>query len=1108
MASLSIDKFKEVEEIPHILLRPDIYIGSTQQIPRNVLCFNSNTSKLETRNVTHPAAQEQLFKEVLGNAADNVQRSRDLKIDPKVIEVTMNETTISVKNYGVHIPIEISPQSGKYIPEMIFGSLRTGTNFDDTEKRITIGKNGVGAKITNIFSKQFDIECADPKKHLLYKQRWINNMNRLPSEIIQYQGIGYTQITYLLEFSRFGLDKYNEEAVDIYKAHCVTISYTCNIPVFFNGVKIHITSLAQYASCLVDMNHYIEYTSKDKTQDICIVDTPNSGGIVSFINGMSVSGGGVHIDQIYKILRESVAKIHEKQLKDSGVTLTKRELETHVFICCSLVVDKPTFTTQSKEVFTGPMSKIEFPDKLLNKLKDWVLIEKIYEHIMLKQVLKLKSTDGKKSKRTDVGKLRDANITTSGGDTKQTVLIITEGDSAASYAEWFISKVPNNVGKDYFGILPLRGKVLNSINAEFTKLVANKELLNIKKSLGLQDNSDYSNSDVYAKLRYGTLLCMTDSDNDGKHILGLVLLFFLSRFSSLINIGFFKFLRTPIIITKKSGIVNRFYTTKSYLQWATQLGDETKKWHHDYFKGLGSFPEKIMKTEYENKRIVTFQIDEKAGEKVSMAFNELHADERKKWLIEFVEDQLLTIETLSEIPISLFIDQELIYYTIENAIRSIPNAIDGLKDSQRKALWAGYKKIKRGKSDDKYKVSQLGNYIAETTLYKHGENSMGDTIHKMTAEFVGANNLPYFQSEAMTGTRYLGGKDAANPRYTFISKIWWHELIYREEDNCIEERIEDEGSLQECKNFFPVLPMHVINGVNGVGTGFSSTIPAHNPYDIAHWYQCRLLYDIENNAIQLPIIKPWYKDFTGEIVATNNNTFITYGTLTQDEKKPKNFIISELPIGMWTSKYENFLKILQENDAFKNFKSYCTPTTIKFVLEDVKNPETIKKRLKLTTNLSYKNMTVIYFTEDGRVHPVIYKNIQNLLEDFYRIRLGYYDKRRKRFIEILEEEIKRISERARFILTVLEGKLEFRKRKEADVHADMIKMGFDTNLLDSVKSREFVHEKIDELNAKIVQKKTEKEKLERLSPQKIWYNEIEEFLNAYYKHTGYVKPTH
>lgn len=1107
MASLAVDKFVELAEIPHILARPDILVGSAERVPRETLCFNSTTSKLENKNVLHAAAQEQMFKEVLGNAADNVQRSRDMNIDPKVIEVTMTENMIRVKNYGVHIPIEISPQTGKYIPEMIFGSLRTGTNFDDNEKRITIGKNGVGAKATNIFSKQFDIECADPKKKQLYKQSWINNMNALPHTITNYvSDIGFTQVTYILDFQRFGINSYDEEAYGIYMAHCVNTSYTCKIPVYFNDNLIDIKTLAQYASCHIDITNHIEYISKDKTQEICIVDAPNAGGFVSFINGMITRGGGIHIKQMYEILRENTAKILDKQLKESGMAITKRELETHVFICCSFVIDKPTFTNQSKDTFNGPMTKIEIPDKTLNKLKDWKLIEQIYEQIMLKQALKLKSTDGKKSKRTNVKKLRDANITTSGGDTSQTVLILTEGDSATSYAEFFISQVPNNIGKDYFGILPLRGKLLNSINADFSKLIANAELKSIKVALGLQDNTDYSNPDARSKLRYGTLLCMTDSDNDGKHILGLILLFFLSRFDSLVNTGFFKFLRTPIVMTTNHGTSNRFYTMKSYLQWAATIGENVKNWKHNYFKGLGSFSEQKMKDEYTYRRAVTFQIDDQAGEKVKMAFDKLLADDRKQWLINFVEDQLLTIETFEEIPISLFIDQELIYYTIENAIRSIPNAIDGLKDSQRKCIWGGYKELK---SDDEYKVSLLASHIAKVTAYKHGEKSLGETIHNMTANYVGSNNLEYFRSESMTGTRIAGGKDAGSPRYTFVAPIWWHKFIFRPEDKCIEERIEDEGHLQECKNFFPVLPMHVINGVNGVGTGFSSTIPAHSPCDIGFWFQCRLQYDITKNTnIQLPIIKPWYNKFTGQIAAENSNTFVTYGTLVQDDANPNNFTITELPIGMWTNKYENFLKLLQENEAFKNFKSYCTPHTIKFILEGVKNPETIEKRLKLTTNLSYKNMTVLHFTQDGRVQPIIYKNIQELLEDFYRLRLFYYQKRRQQVIKDITDEIFTISERARFILTVLEGKLEFRKRKESDVHKDMINMNFDPHLLDLVKSREFVHEKIQELNLKIEKKKIERDQLTAQSEQQIWYAEIEEFLVEYCKRTGYPRTTY
>ena len=1114
MAALSADKYLMLGEVEQILLRPDTLLGSIERMPRMSLCFDQADQTLKMKNVMHPTGQEHLFKEVLGNAADNVSRSREMKIDPGRIEIVHTDQIIAVKNYGTHIPVEVNKQTGMYVPEMIFGHMRTGTNYNDNEVRNTIGRNGVGVKVCNIFSQMFVVECADPINGILYTQVWENHMNARPPTMEKYSGIGYTKVTYLLDFPRFGLPNFDLESQEIYMALAIGIAYTCKIPVIYNDREFNIKKNSEYASYFFELTKgkYFEYISPDKTQEICVVDTPHKGSCYSFVNGIPTKDGGVHVEVLYKLLKDHVTTFMEKSLK--GITLTKRDLDSHISIFASFVLDKPKFSTQSKDCLTSPTPKLEIPERLLSGIKNWDLIQRLHEQITIKQGIKLKATDGKRSGRSDIPNAVDANFAVSGGaNAADAILILIEGDSAKNYAVSFYSQVPDQKGRDYFGVLPLHGKLINSINANFLKLVANVDLNNIKQMLGLKDNTDYSEQQNFSKLKYGNLLCMMDSDVDGKHILGLVLLFFLSRFWKLVDLGFFKFLRTPIKMTAGHGVTHRFYTEKSYVQWAKQVGD-LRGWTHSYFKGLGSYSKDQMPNEFANQKVVTFRVDEAAGENMSLAFHKLEVSKRKEWLINYVEDNMLQMETITDLPISLYVKSELIEYTIENVNRAIPNAIDGLKDAQRKTLFAGIKYLGKNKAGKtRFKVAPMASYVSTKTCYKHGEVSLSETIHNMAQDFVGANNMPYFNPEAMLGTRNEGGKDASDPRYTYVSNVWWHDYIYRKEDLCIQERIEDEGALQECKTFFPILPMHVINGIIGVGTAFSTNIPAHNPMDIAFWFGCRLQQDllkhqiyssggIANGGVQgisLPALKPWYRGFLGEI-RREENGFTTHGIIAAG---PKNsLVITELPVGMWTVKYEAFLGTLEKDGIIGRYKSYSTEDKVKFILEDPKVALN-EKKLKLIMNLSYRNMTVLYYTSTGRVQPKIYTDIHKLLEDFYTIRLANYQRRKDALIRDIDEDIQAMDERRRFISAVaVERILEIRNRDEAELYASMASLNLGTHLLDIVKTRELTRQKVIDLENKIIQKKQEKIDLQNTAPQIMWYKEIEEFVGKYCKHYG------
>jgi len=1099
------DDYQQLSDVEHVLLRTDMYLGPIERRMRQANSLNVSENKIIQKQVLQSEAQEQTFKEIIGNAADNVLRSRKAGIDPKQIEIIMNDQWVIVKNYGEHIPIKRNQQTGKWNPDLIFGNMRAGSNFNDNEERMYIGKNGIGAKATNIFSSTFMVECADPDQHLFYRQLWQSNMTqRGEPEITQLppNTPGYTQISYSLDFKRFGVEGFDEESAEIYGAHAAALSYVCQLPVIFNGQTFQVKTLVDYAKMFFPINKSSAITYKDPqgSYDLCLVDTPNVGIHLSFVNGMITERGGVHVDAAYRVIVKAIVDYMDKAVK--GIRLTKREIETHVSVFISCRLNQPEFDSQTKQYLKKPEPKIVLPEKVIAGVKKWQLIQILYNEIERKQVNKLNRMGGGRKKKGNWGKAEPANLAGTKRSNEATY-ILTEGDSADSYRLRFISQIPDGRGRDYYGSQPLRGKLPNTLNADFLSIIENNEIKAIINNLGLKVDLDYRIPENYRKLNYGRVLIMPDPDTDGKHILGLVLLFFMARYSSLVEIGYICFLRIPTVRVTINGQKTVFYTMSSYKRHLATLPANANVGHPEYFKGLGTSEDHHIKEDFANPRIVTFKMDEKAIERTLLAFHKLQADNRKQWVANFVNQQFLEFEQYSELPISTFIDYELIDYSIENIIRSIPEAIDGMKESQRKALFAIFDELKTKSS--KIKVAQAASHAAKITNYKHGENSLADAIVTMTQDFPGSNNLPFFQRKGQFGTRNKGGKDSAHPRYISIALPWWIRLIYRKDDKRLETRIVDEGEAQECENFFPVLPMHLINGVVGIGTAYSTNIPSHNPLDIAFWYQCRLLKDLENMKLEsdrrqfdLPLIRPWYRGFGGEIKLRPDG-FTTEGRMNVNGDG--SILVDELPVGMWTNDYREFLNELIELGTISDYDDHSTDEKVSFLIHKYTDGAPTMKKLRLISNRSYKNMTVLYRTEHRGIQPKIYSNVADLMEDFYNLRLKKYQHRKDLMISEIIEEIKELSEKARYIHAVaVDQTLEVRNRPEADILQEMEAMQLNSKWLDQVKTRELNKDRIPQLLQKIEQRTAEKTRLEQLIPEQIWYEEITEFITKYCQH--------
>ena len=306
-----------------------------------------------------------------------------------------------------------------------------------------------------------------------------------------------------------------------------------------------------------------------------------------------------------------------------------------------------------------------------------------------------------------------------------------------------------------------------------------------------------------------------------------------------------------------------------------------------------------------------------------MAFNKKRADDRKKWLGDYNRDDVLDTDK-KQIPFTDFINKELIHFSKYDCERSIPNGIDGLKISQRKTLFAAFKrKLKR-----EVKVAQFSGYISEHSCYHHGETSLQKTIVGMAQDFMGSNNINLFLPNGQFGTRMAGGKDSASERYIFTQLNPLTRYIFPEDDLPILNYLQDDGTSVEPEYYAPIIPLILVNGTKGIGTGFSTDIPCYNPRQIVAYIKAKLA-----NKTSLPDIDPFYRGFKGTICKVSPTKYIYKGVYKVIDGH--RVLITELPIGIWTDDYKQYLEnmIDKKNSLLKDFDDMSTDKEVNITLK-------------------------------------------------------------------------------------------------------------------------------------------------------------------------------
>ncbi|KYQ90029.1 DNA topoisomerase II [Tieghemostelium lacteum] len=1075
--------YQKKELLDQILLRPDTYIGSIEMQDEELWVWGG--SKMEKRKISFVPGIYKIFDEILVNAADNKQKDakgcvmKYIKVD---IDATAGSVTISNDGHG--IPVVKHKEHKIYVPELIFGNLLTSSNYDDSEERLTGGRNGFGAKLANIFSNKFIVEVGDSENGKLFKQTFTKNMKQKEDPVITSysKSTNYTTITFFPELKRFGMTHFDDDLMALLEKRVYDIAGTnAGLKVSYNGKNISFSSFEKYIELYIDNNdeenpikvHYEKVS--DRWEIAIALSTEGQFNQVSFVNSICTTKGGTHVTHA---LQNIISAISEKVKKASKTAdLRAQTIKNYLFVFVKSMIINPQFDSQTKESLTTKKDKLgstcEPSEKFIKKVCDpkTGIVSSIVDYVKLMDQNKfIKKFSGKKTGRPYFPKLDDANLAGSKSSADCT-LILTEGDSAKSIATAGISVV----GRDLYGAFPLKGKIENVSDLSNSKVVANEEITAIVEIMGLQYGKEYTSVDT---LRYGHLMIMTDQDHDGSHIKGLLINLIKHFWPSLLQIpGFLVEFITPIVKCFKKGQKTlSFYTLPEFLEWKEK--NPGKGWHIKYYKGLGTSKPEEGKEYFAaiDKHKIDFEWDSEAEENIDKAFNKKRADDRKKWMAEHVDGTFLEQYGTKTLKYSDFINKELVLFSIADCDRSIPSLVDGLKTSLRKILFSCFKRNLKSE----IRVAQLIGYVSEQSAYHHGEMSLNKAIVGMAQDYVGSNNINLLYPSGSFGSRYEGGEDCSSARYIHTRLQSIARAIYHPDDDHILKTVIDDGIKVEPKFYVPIIPMVLVNGGTGIGTGWSSKFLSYNPRDIIKNIKLHL------DGKEMKKLTPFTRGFTGTIENGKGDAQYVFNGVWK-KLSEYQFEITELPVGVWTQDYKEYLEELlnpgtkekrkqakaklkkttakkttkatskkkkDDNEekaaVISKYVNYSSEAIVHFIVTTVEPVDNINipKEFKLTSTGSETNMVV--FDEENNI--VKYNTTMEIMDNFLKIRMKHYDMRKEFLCEKLLEEYNRLSNKARFILAVVNKEIEINKVKKVDILKRLKEMKFDKILKNANQS--------------------------------------------------------
>ena len=1090
--------YQKKSDKQHVLDNPDTYIGSIENVETDEFNLQSEPLKMKQEKFHLIPGLYKLFDEGIVNCRDHAIRMSQKKEKDanqvSYISVEINQNTITLTNDGDGIDVAMHPEHKLWIPEMIFGHLRTSTNYDKTEKKIVGGKNGFGFKLVLIWSTWGQIETVDHRRKLKYIQTFEKNLDVIhPPKVTKCSNKPYTRVSFTPDLVRFGIENISEAMIRLFQKRTYDIAGITEktIKVKYNKQQIPIKGFEQYVDLYIgsksDTPRAFEQANERWSYAVCL--TPSDEFVqVSFVNGICTLKGGRHVEYITnQIIKKLCAIIKKKKKIDVKSSAIKEQL----MIFVNSTIENPAFESQTKDYLNTPVSKFGssavVSDKFVDKIAKMGVINTACALTEVKDNKDAKKTDGSKTKSIrGIPKLIDANFAGT-SKSKECTIIFCEGDSAKAGIVSGLSKEDRN----FIGIYPMKGKIFNVRGETSKRIYENKEIIEIKKIIGLENSKTYTLENI-SNLRYGKVIFMTDQDLDGVHIKGLGLNLFQSEWYSLSKIpNFIGFMNTPILKASKGQNCLTFYNEGEYEQW--KQAEDQKGWKVKYYKGLGTSTSKEFKEYFKDRKMVYFENDEKGDDIIDMVFNKKRANDRKTWLGNY--DRTLKLDTgKSIVSYSDFVAKEMIHFSKYDNDRSIPNIMDGKKKSLRKILFAAFKK----NLTTEIKVAQFSGYVSEHSGYHHGEASLNGAIVNMAQNYVGSNNINLFMPNGQFGTRLQGGKDSASERYIFTMLNPITRKIYLKEDDAIYDYIDDDGQIVEPIFYAPIIPMILVNGSKGIGTGFSTDIPCFNPKDLITKIKHKLGKTDENTELI-----PYYKNFTGIITKVDTHKYLCQGVY---EKPKENYIkITELPIGVWTDDYKQYIEgLIDKKKLIKDYTDMSTESkvdiTIQFYPGVINTLESkkieygcndLEKTLKLFNSINTNNMHM--FDENERLKK--FDNVDEIIDHYFKVRLDLYDKRKQHQIKQLIYEQMILENKYKYIEALLNDDIDLRKKSNQMINDMMIEKLFNKvddsfNYLIKMSMDSVSEENVEKLKKEYSEKQKQLKHLESMSINDIWFQDI------------------
>lgn len=1117
----------------HILLRPDTYVGSVEQevVPATWVMDADDAPRFTQRDIMLAPALYKIFDEILMNAADNRQNDPDM--DRLDVVIDREEGCVTIKNNGNGIPIIHHEKHGKFIPELIFGSFLSGSNFSKHKKKTTGGRNGYGAKLTNVFSTRFILETVDSRAGdhgLNFRQEWQANMTVVGKARIvkrrapkakakkkkgEEEGDGsgaaparkarkpdYTCVTFYPDWARFGMTGFTDDVVALFRRRVYDVAGTTppDMKVTLNGARVRVKNFKQYTAMFVPEGEAPPiYARLNDRWEVAVAASPNDVmEHVAFVNNIWTGKGGTHVAAVASTVTAELGKRFKKRKLKTTPHAVRRQL----WLFVNALVDNPAFNAQTKEELKTPANKMggkvptPLPKAWMDRVAKGPVADAVAAWSFNKEQAEVnKKLSGKGGRRVlrGIPKLDDA-AWAGGPKSKDCYLILTEGDSAKTLAK----AGRDVVGAEAYGIYPLRGKFLNVREEAQGRIMNNEVIQHLVKILGLQYGKEYT--DV-SELRYGHVIIMADQDHDGSHIKGLVINFFHHMWPSLLRLRgangpFLYQLITPVVKVWPKGKTvadaRTFFTMNEYEAWKGEVGPAgARRFEFKYYKGLGTSTSAEARVYFSNleSHLLPFVMSGRGGgatkveededgdggdvdmgggdvddDRIDLAFAKKRANDRKVW-IRAVTPQDFADYTGTSVTYAKFVDEELRQYAMTACVRALPSVMDGLKPSQRKVLFGA---LRRSLRRD-IKVAQLSGYVSEHAAYHHGETALNNTIIHMAQPYVWSNNLNLLVPSGQFGTRAEGGKDAASPRYIFTRLTPWTRALFPAPDDAVVPAQTEEGEAIEPAWYAPVLPMLLVNGAMGMGSGFSTFVPAYNPRDLVTAVRA-LLDGRDPEATEAPLV-PWARGFVGTVERETATKF-RYTGCYEVAGDGTLLRITELPRNVWCAPYKAFLEsfLVSEDEAaakkekgkgkgkphkkkkqgrgplFSSVDDLCTEHTVRFECRLTMEGEALVHRgedavlstFNLTSTVATTNMHA--FSPDGTITK--YETPYEILRVFYAERMRMYVARREALLTAMRKKQVVVSAQARFVQEVAEDTINVYRKTRAEVFEIVAERGY------------------------------------------------------------------